>query len=53
MLLLKMLLRPGQVGLNYLFLRYQYQSIIDSLQIGGGINEENAQSWLDKGASKV
>lgn len=25
----------------------------DGLQVGGGINPQNAQQWIDKGASKV
>jgi hypothetical protein len=29
------------------------RTILDSLQIGGGINENNAKFWIDAGASKV
>jgi phosphoribosylformimino-5-aminoimidazole carboxamide ribotide isomerase len=28
-------------------------SDVDGLQIAGGINAQNAQSWIDRGASKV
>lgn len=28
-------------------------SLLGGLQIGGGINDQNAQGWLDAGASKV
>lgn len=27
--------------------------VAGGLQVGGGINEKNAQEWLDAGASKV
>ena len=27
--------------------------LLGGLQIGGGINDQNAQEWLDAGASKV
>ena len=42
---------PGM--LSYITLEIVLNLRADKLQVGGGINDTNAQEWLDAGASKV
>ena len=44
---------PGLATLPVLSMLKLKQTTSDSFQIGGGINETNAKSWIDAGASKV
>ena len=54
MLLLKKLCRHGQVCVMIVLCALIGIHLdAGGLQIGGGINDRNAQEWLDAGASKV